>query len=113
LTALAARGVRVEALAESTERRVPRALETKLRAAGVTFTRVEPSERVPMHAKFTLIEERGEREVFFGSANWSDRSFRRNFEVLVRSRDAALFDGFASYWDRIQRFARDSAGRPS
>ena len=107
------RGRSAAALAESTERRVPRALEAKLRAAGVTFTRVEPSERVPMHAKFTLIEERGEREVFFGSANWSDRSFRRNFEVLVRSRDATLFDGFASYWDRIQRFARDSAARPS
>ena len=113
LSALAARGVRVEALAESTERRVPRALEAKLRAAGVRFTRVEPSERVPMHAKFTLIEERGEREVFFGSANWSDRSFRRNFEVLARSRDAALFDGFASYWERIQRFALESAARVS
>ncbi len=105
LTALTARGVRVEALGESTERRVPRALEARLRAAGVAFTRVAATERVPMHAKFALIEAGGTREAWFGSANWSDRSFQRNFEALMRTRDPALVSELEIYWDRIERFA--------
>jgi phosphatidylserine/phosphatidylglycerophosphate/cardiolipin synthase-like enzyme len=105
LAALTARGVRVEALGEDTERRVPRALEAALRAAGIAFTRVTSEPHVPMHAKFTLIEAAGAREAWFGSANWSDRSFRRNFELLVRTRDASLCDALSRYWERIERFA--------
>ncbi len=107
LAAACARGVHVEALGESTERRVPRALEAKLRAAGVAFTRVDAAEHVPMHAKFVLIESGGEREAWFGSANWSDRSFQRNCELLARSGDTALYDGLETCWRRIERFARD------
>ncbi|HEU4428636.1 MAG TPA: phospholipase D-like domain-containing protein [Myxococcota bacterium] len=106
LSAASARGVRVELLAEGTERRVPPALEAQLRAAGIAVTRVASIPHVPMHAKFCLVEDGAEREAWFGSANWSDRSFLRNFEVLARSRDAALFDAFASYWAEIEGFAR-------
>lgn len=109
LAAACARGVRVEALGESTERRVPRALEARLRAAGVAFTRVDAAEHVPMHAKLTLIEEGAQREAWFGSANWSDRSFQRNFELLARSRDAALFEALERFWARIERWAAGEA----
>jgi len=111
LSAAHARGVRVEVLAEGTARRVPRELEAQLRAAGISFTRVTSTPHVPMHAKFCLIEDGGEREAWFGSANWSDRSFLRNFELLACSRDAALFDAFASDWSRIERFASIEAAR--
>lgn len=43
LAALAARGLHVEALAESTERSVPRALEQQLSVAGITIARVPPA----------------------------------------------------------------------
>jgi phosphatidylserine/phosphatidylglycerophosphate/cardiolipin synthase-like enzyme len=99
--------VRVEAMAERTERRVPRALEAQLREAGVVVTRVESAEHVPMHAKFTLIEDGRAREAWFGSANWSDRSFQRNFELLARTSDAALCDAFDACWSRIARFAAE------
>jgi phosphatidylserine/phosphatidylglycerophosphate/cardiolipin synthase-like enzyme len=109
LVALAARGVRIEVLAESTERRVPRATLDPLRAAGIAITRVAARPHVPMHAKLTLIDAPGEREAWYGSANWSDRSFRRNFEVLARTRDGALLDGLEAYWERIAQFAKCSA----
>jgi len=110
LSAASARGVHVEVLAEGTERRVPRALEAQLRAARVAVTRVSSVPHVPMHAKLCLIEHGAQREVWFGSANWSDRSFLRNFEVLARSRDEALFDACASVWARIERFAQAARG---
>lgn len=109
LASLAERGARVELLAEGTERRVPRALEARLRAAGIAIQRVEREPHLPMHAKFTLIERDAAREVWFGSANWSDRSLLRNFELLVRSEDTALFEAFARLWDRIERYAREGA----
>jgi phosphatidylserine/phosphatidylglycerophosphate/cardiolipin synthase-like enzyme len=97
--------VRIEVLAEGTERRVPREIEAQLLAAGIAVTRVPSTPHVTMHAKFCLIEDGAEREVWFGSANWSDRSFLRNFEVLARSRDPELFAAFARDWERIERFA--------
>lgn len=106
LGAASARGVRIEALGEFTERRVPRALETRLRDAGIAFRRVEVTGGLPMHAKFTLIEQDGRREAWYGSANWSDRSFQRNFEVLARSTDNAISDALLRYWDRIAGFAK-------
>jgi phosphatidylserine/phosphatidylglycerophosphate/cardiolipin synthase-like enzyme len=108
LAALAARGARVEVVAEGTERRVPRALEARLRDAGVAVVRAQREPHLPMHAKFTLIECGAAREVWFGSANWSDRSLLRNFELLARSEDAALFDAFARLWDRVERYANEA-----
>lgn len=60
-----------------------------------------------MHAKFTLIEAAGRGEAWLGSANWSDRSFHRNFEVLVCSRDPLLFERLGELWRRIERFAAE------
>ncbi len=110
LGAACARGARIEVLGEFTERRVPRALEARLGGAGVEFTRVALAGHLPMHAKFMLIEAGDRREAWYGSANWSDRSFYRNFEILARTADAGLFDGLSLCWDRIGRLARGAGG---
>jgi phosphatidylserine/phosphatidylglycerophosphate/cardiolipin synthase-like enzyme len=104
----AATGARVEVLAESTDRRVPRTQEARLRSAGIHVTRLSGAAPLPMHAKLMLIEDGETREAYFGSANWSDRSLRRNFEVLVRSREAHLFDALATFWERLEGYAREA-----
>jgi phosphatidylserine/phosphatidylglycerophosphate/cardiolipin synthase-like enzyme len=109
LARCAARGVRVEMLAESTLRRVPLVQELRLRDAGIHVTRLSgPAADLPMHAKLMLIEDGQTREAYFGSANWSGRSLRSNFELLVRSRDAALFECLARFWERIEGYAREA-----
>jgi phosphatidylserine/phosphatidylglycerophosphate/cardiolipin synthase-like enzyme len=108
LRRFAATGARVELLTESTQRRVPHTQEAQLRSAGIHVTRLSGAARLPMHAKLMLVEDGETREAYFGSANWSGRSLRRNFEVLVRSREAALFDALASFWERIEAYARET-----
>jgi phosphatidylserine/phosphatidylglycerophosphate/cardiolipin synthase-like enzyme len=103
------RGVRVDVLAESTQRRVPARQEERLRSAGIHVTRLSAAARLPMHAKLMLVEDGTTREAYFGSANWSGRSLRSNFEVLVRSRDADLFGAMARFWNRIERYAGETS----
>jgi phosphatidylserine/phosphatidylglycerophosphate/cardiolipin synthase-like enzyme len=108
LRSLAARGASVEILAEPTLRRVPPKAEERLRAAGVSIRRVVHPEGLPMHAKFALIEGRGERRAVFGSFNWTEPSQRFNREIGVIASDPQLVDAFEERWE----FLRSCAGSP-
>jgi phosphatidylserine/phosphatidylglycerophosphate/cardiolipin synthase-like enzyme len=103
LRSLARRGADVTVLAEATQRRVPHRSEVQLRAGGVHFVRAIHPEGLPMHAKFTLVDGRGERWAIFGSFNWSERSRRLNREIGAISSDPKLFDAFAERWEILQR----------
>jgi phosphatidylserine/phosphatidylglycerophosphate/cardiolipin synthase-like enzyme len=104
LAGLARRGARVEIVAEWTERRVPPATERALAAAGIAIARLRDAEGLPMHCKFALIERgasEAEREVVFGSFNWTERSLRLNRELGVASREPALWRAFDARWRRL------------
>jgi phosphatidylserine/phosphatidylglycerophosphate/cardiolipin synthase-like enzyme len=103
LKALAKRGAAIEILAEATARRVPPGVEKQLRTAGVAFERLVHSDGFPMHAKFALIDGRGEHYVVFGSFNWTQRSRHLNREIAAISTEREIFDVFAERWDAIRR----------
>jgi phosphatidylserine/phosphatidylglycerophosphate/cardiolipin synthase-like enzyme len=109
LAALAGRGAGVEVLAEPTVRRVPPGAEKRLRDAGVALARVVHPEGLPMHAKFALIDGRGERRVLFGSFNWTEPSQHFNREIGAIASDAKLFDALEERWDVLQRCAASAA----
>ncbi len=102
LLGLAARGVVLEILTESTERRVPPAAERRLSAAGISIRRVAHPQGLPMHAKFALVEAPGRRCVIFGSFNWTEPSRRFNREIGAICADAKLFDAFAERWGALE-----------
>jgi len=98
LRALAGRGAAVEILAEPTLRRVPPQAEEQLRAVGVSVRRFFHPDGLPMHAKFALIDGRGERRAVFGSFNWTEPSRRFNREIGVIASDPQLFASFEERW---------------
>lgn len=110
LRALAGRGALVEILAEPTVRRVPPKVEEQLRAAGVSFRRVVHPDGLPMHAKFALIDGRGERRVVFGSFNWTEPSRRFNREIGVIASDPQLFGSFEERWEVLRGRRSESPG---
>jgi phosphatidylserine/phosphatidylglycerophosphate/cardiolipin synthase-like enzyme len=107
LLSLVKRGVTVDILTEDNERRVPRKLEARLRAAGVRIHRVVHSESVwtPMHNKFMLLESADRKTTVFGSFNWNSQSRYLNRELGVASDDPELFDALANRWDVMQKYA--------
>jgi phosphatidylserine/phosphatidylglycerophosphate/cardiolipin synthase-like enzyme len=111
LKALARRGATIEILAGATERRVPPGVEKQLRTAGVSFERLGHSEGLPMHAKFALIDGRGDHYVVFGSFNWTERSRHLNREIAAIATESEIFDVFADRWDAIRRLTvADTSG---
>jgi len=98
LLRLARRGAVVEILAEATQRRVPSAMEDRLRSAGIALRRHGAG--LPMHNKFLLAEDGTSRWVAFGSFNWTTRSFWLNREICVISRDPDLFRTFEERWEK-------------
>jgi len=103
LKALAQRGATIEIIAGATTRRVPRAIEEELRAVGIAFERLVHPDGFPMHAKFALIDGRGEHIAVFGSINWTERSRRLNREIAAVTTEREIFDVFADRWDAIRR----------
>jgi phosphatidylserine/phosphatidylglycerophosphate/cardiolipin synthase-like enzyme len=101
LCALAARGVKIEILTESTHRRVPVEVERRLTHAGISVRRLKADEWVPMHNKFVLIESSALKTTIFGSFNWSEPSYRFNREIGVSTEDPLLFEAFADRWDQL------------
>ena len=99
--ALAARGVKIEILTESTQRRVPVEAERRLTHAGISVHRLKADEWVPMHNKFVLIEASALKMTIFGSFNWSEPSYRFNREIGVTTEDPLLFKVFADRWDQL------------
>jgi phosphatidylserine/phosphatidylglycerophosphate/cardiolipin synthase-like enzyme len=110
LRSLAARGAAVEILAEATLRRVPPQAEQRLRAVGVSIRRVVHPDGLPMHAKFALIDGRGERRVVFGSFNWTEPSLRFNREIGVIASDPRLFGSFEARWEVLRDGCVESPG---
>jgi len=98
---LARRGAALEILAESTHRRVPPKIASRLSDAGIRLRRFEHPENLPMHNKFVLAEEGGQRWTVFGSCNWTSRSRWLNHEIGVISTDPALFETFSRCWDTM------------
>ncbi len=103
LGGLARRVGSVDLVAEDTERRVPSRVEEQLRAAGIRFRRTADPAGLPMHNKFVLAEESGQRWVAFGSFNWTTRSFWINREILTISSDEDLFAAFDERWKALER----------
>jgi phosphatidylserine/phosphatidylglycerophosphate/cardiolipin synthase-like enzyme len=58
-----------------------------------------------MHDKFLLIEAPDQRQVVFGSFNWSEPSRRFNREIGAIARDPALYAAFAARWQVLRAHA--------
>ena len=99
--ALAARGVEIEMLTESTHRRVPLEAERRLSGAGISVRRLVADEWIPMHDKFALVESAKAKSAIFGSFNWSEPSYRFNREIGVVAEDPLLFRAFEARWDQL------------
>jgi len=99
--ALAARGVKIEMLVESTYRRVPIEVEQRLTHAGISVRRLVADEWIPMHDKFALVESTRDKSTIFGSFNWSEPSYRFNREIGVVAEDPLLFRAFEERWDQL------------
>lgn len=101
LAGAARRGASIRLIVHDTERRVPQATIAMLAAADIAVTRYARKDRLPLHAKFLLVEAPGERTAWFGSFNYNPRSRYLNHELLVRSSDPALFAALAARFDQI------------
>ncbi|MBU1378437.1 MAG: phospholipase D family protein [Alphaproteobacteria bacterium] len=109
LAKAARRGVRVDVVVHDTARRVPPAVVRDLDAAGASIRRYCTPERLPMHAKFVLIERGGQRSSWFGSLNYTAKSQLLNTEVLARSTQPRLVAGLES---RFRTIADTAARTP-
>jgi hypothetical protein len=98
-------GTRVELLVHDTERRVPQAAIARLSAAGVNIRRYVHPDKLPLHAKFLLLESPAQSQAFFGSFNFNPRSRYLNHELLVQSRNAGLVATLNARFDAIAREA--------
>jgi len=110
LLGLAGRGARVTILAEDTRRRVPEPMEARLQDAGITICRLVHPAGLPMHDKFVLIEQAGQRRVVFGSFNWTERSFRLNHEIGAICTNRDVVQAFTARWQALDaRAARSTS----
>jgi phosphatidylserine/phosphatidylglycerophosphate/cardiolipin synthase-like enzyme len=98
---VAARGVTIEIVTESTRRRVPVEAEQRLIRAGISVRRLIDDEWIPMHNKFVLVETSSLQATIFGSFNWSEPSYRFNREIGVSTEDPLLFKAFTDRWDQL------------
>ena len=96
------RGVSVDLLVHDTERRVPSELVDDLIEAGVRVTRIRHAEDLPMHAKFLLVDQAGERSAWLGSHNFNKKSLRRNAELLLRTEDGPVIAALDRRFDQIR-----------
>jgi phosphatidylserine/phosphatidylglycerophosphate/cardiolipin synthase-like enzyme len=101
LAKLASAGVEVDLLTHHTRRRSPDALLERMRSAGVRICRYQHPEALPMHAKFILAEDGGERWCALGSYNLTRTSRWLNQELLVFTSDPGLWDALNRRWTQI------------
>lgn len=94
-------GCVVELLVHDTERRVPEEAVRQAQDAGILIRRYVHPDRLPMHAKFLLIDGPRGKASYFGSFNFNPRSRYLNHELLVRSTDAGLFAAFRERFETI------------
>ena len=108
------RGVQVRITLDGRPR-TPRANEAVIRMlrralGGVSIRRVVHPDGLPMHAKFALVDGRGERRVVFGSFNWTEPSRRFNREIGVIVSNAQLFGSFEERWKVLRDSCAESPG---
>ena len=101
LAGLVRRGGSVQVLTHHTQRRSPKKLVEKLRSAGVRTYRYDHPKHFPMHAKFVLAENAGQRWSAFGSYNLSRTSRWLNQELLMFSDDSGLWEALDARWATI------------
>lgn len=105
LAAAAARGADVDLVVHDTARRVPNGVVHELDAAGARIRRYCDPQGLPMHAKFVVIDDGGQRSAWFGSLNYTVTSRYLNKEILARSTDAAVVEDLEARFHAIARTA--------
>jgi phosphatidylserine/phosphatidylglycerophosphate/cardiolipin synthase-like enzyme len=104
----AQRGAKVEVVVDDARRRVPDDVVGQLQRAGVDVRRYCDSDRLPMHAKFLIVEAKDRRQAYFGSFNYNFGSRYMNQEVLARTTDSTLI---ARLEDRFQILSETADNR--
>jgi len=107
LTSAARRGLSVDLLVHDTERRVPEATIGALTDAGVKIRRYRHADKLPVHAKFLLLDVPEGRVAYFGSFNFNPRSRYLNHEVLVRTAEDSIT---ARLDQRFEEIAQEKNG---
>ena len=92
LAEAAKRGAVIDLVVHDTARRVPKGVVKDLDRAGVNVVRYCDADSLPMHAKFVLIDDGGQRSAWFGSFNYNVTSRYLNQEVLARSTNPQVID---------------------
>lgn len=110
LAEAAARGAEVDLVVHDTARRMPKGVFKDLDRAGVNIRRYCDAEGRPMHAKFLLIDDGGQRSAWFGSFNYTVTSRYLNKEVLARSTNPQLVDDLEARFRTISDGAALQAG---
>jgi phosphatidylserine/phosphatidylglycerophosphate/cardiolipin synthase-like enzyme len=107
LAEAAQRGAKIEVIVDDAQRRVADNVVDELEHAGVEIRRFCDADRLPMHAKFVIVDRKDQRAAWFGSFNYNFGSRYLNQEVLARTTNAELIGRLE---DRFQLLA-DEAGR--
>ncbi len=68
-----------------------------------------------VHDKYMLVNgvyagDTSAKVVFTGSANWTNNALHYNDEYMLRIWDSAVYNAYASHWDKVRKFARSSIG---
>jgi len=109
LAQAAERGAEIDLVVHDTARRVPKGVVRELDRAGVNVQRYCDAEGLPMHAKFVVIDDGGQRSVWFGSFNYTITSRYLNQEVLVRSTSPQVIDDLQARFKTIAAAAARQA----
>jgi phosphatidylserine/phosphatidylglycerophosphate/cardiolipin synthase-like enzyme len=108
LVQAARRGAKVEVVVDDARRRVSDDVVGQLKGAGIDVRRYCDAERLPMHAKFVIVDRKDRRLAWFGSFNYNFGSRYLNQEVLARTTDAKLIGRLE---DRFQILADEAEKR--
>lgn len=110
LAEAAERGAEIDIVVHDTKQRVPNGVVKELDKAGVKVRRYCDPEGLPMHAKFVVIDDGGDRSAWFGSLNYTVTSRYLNKEILARSTDAAVVEDLEARFQSIALEAERQAG---
>ena len=109
LAKAAERGAEIDLVVHDTARRVPKGVFRELDKAGVNIRRYCDVEGLPMHAKFVVIDDGGQRSAWFGSFNYTITSRYLNQEVLARSTNVEVIDDLEARFRTISSIAEQQA----
>ena len=101
LAQLVRRKVEVTLLTGNTMRRTPRRADRYLVRHGIKVLRFADPTGLPMHGKFMLADNSGERWASFGSYNLTLTSRWLNHELLMFSADPQLWSQLDSRWSEM------------